>query len=409
MKYHYQGRNKEGQLIRGVGEGSSEEELASKLLRTGITPLSIALILKKANPLQKVKDYLESREPSTEDLVFFSQQMYSLTKAGVPLVKAIAVVAESSKNAELKIALREVVESLQSGHALAISMTKHPKVFTELMRALIQVGENSGGLETVFQQMAVYFEREAITRRRIKEVLRYPTTVLVVVIIAMMVVNVLVLPVFDKFFSEYNAKLPLVTQILMSTSKFILNYWILILLSIISSGYLLFGYFKTPLGRYQGDQLKLNLPLIGSILNRTILARFARSFALCMRAGVSHLHAIKLVANTLENKVLEGKILGMCSHIEHGESLIASATVSEIFTPLVLQMLSVGEETGEVDRLLDEVADYYEQEVDYEIKRLGDAMEPFLLLLIGFIVLVLALGVYLPMWDISSALFGKNT
>jgi len=406
-KFQYSARDKTGNLVKGETEANSENEVALRLIRSGINPLSITPIIEKTLPFKKIMVRFRSSYPSLEDLVFFSRQMYSLTRAGVPLVRAIKVVEDSSKNEKLREALADTLVSMKAGRALASSMANHPKVFTELMTALVKVGENSGNLDKVFQQMASYFERESGTRKRISEVMRYPATVLVVIFIAFIVVNVLVLPVFANFFKEYGAKLPFATQILMGTSSFILQYWGILLA--VSGAVIFFTikYFKTKTGGYLLDRFKFKIPLIGNILKRSILARFSRCFALCSHSGVPPLQSITLVANALDNDFAEEKIIGMRTYIEHGETLVTAATLSGIFTPLVLQMLAVGEETGDIDRLLNEIADYYEQEVDYEIKRLGDAMEPILLILIGCVVLVLALGVYLPMWDISSVMFSK--
>lgn len=406
-RYEYIGRNKQGKAIKGIVDGANESTVALELIRGEITPTSITIYVEKQKSISKWMMLLQSEAPSVEDLTFFSRQMHSMLKAGVPIVRSVHIVLESAKNYRLKMALVDVLAALEGGKSLSFAMRHHPNIFPTLMIALVNVGENTGSLDQVFNQVAVHLQRESATKKQIKTAVRYPIAVLIVISLAIVVINIFVIPAFSNFFKQFKAALPLPTRILIGVSNFFVHQWPLLLCVIIAIIVGWITYLKTPLGRKNWDRLKLRLPLIGDVLKRALMARFARSFALSVRTGVPLLESIAMIARTTDNLYVAEQIMTMRTYIEHGESLTISATKSGMFMPLVLQMLSIGEETGEVDRLLDEVADYYEQEVDYDVKRLGDSIEPILIVFIAGMVLILALGIFLPMWDIWKVGAGK--
>jgi MSHA biogenesis protein MshG len=406
-RYEYQARNKEGKKISGIIDGQNESAIAAELIRNGTVPIAIYLHVPSEKSKGTIDVLFRLESPGVEDLSFLCRQLYSLFKAGVPIVRAVQVVTESAKNFKLKRALSDILVLLEEGQALSVGMRHHPDIFPTLMVALVNVGENTGSLDAVFKQISVHFEREARTKKQIANAIRYPMVVLSVISVAIGVINLLVVPAFAKFFHQFHSELPLPTRLLIACSDFFVNDWYFLLGGIIV---LILGFrflINTKKGRYMWDKNKLSFPIIGDIINRALLARFSRSFALCTRTGVPLLESVQMIAKTTDNVYVSEKIISMRTYIEHGESLTNAATKSEMFTLLVLQMLSIGEETGDIDKLLDEVADYYEQEVDYEVERLGDAIEPILICIIAGLVLVLALGVFLPMWDLWQVALGK--
>lgn len=406
-RFQYVGRNKAGKEMAGIVEGVNESTVAIELIRAGTTPISIEPYVVKESTFSNLALFLNLDAPSTQDLSFLTRQMHSLVKAGVPIVRAVRIVQESCKNLKLKVALADIIATLESGQSLGSGLRKYPHIFPTLMTALVNVGENTGSLEDVFKQLSVHFERDIRTRNQIKAAIRYPIIVVSVVSIAVVIINIFVIPAFAKFFGQFHAALPLPTQIIIGVSNFFVNYWGYMLLILLGTIFGIHAYIRTTKGQRQWDIFKLKIPLVGEILKRAMLARFARSFALSMRTGVPLLESIAMIAHSTDNVYVSQQIMTMRTYIEHGESLVVAGSKSEMFTPLILQMLGIGEETGEIDRLLDEVADYYEQEVDYDVKKLGDAIEPILIILIGGMVLVLALGVFLPMWDIWKVAAGK--
>lgn len=347
--FEYKGKNKKGEIIEGVMIASNKDSALSKLKTKRLSDISIELSHKKGNSVEQFFYNLQRKKPSLEDLIMFSRQMYSLIRSGVPIIRAITVVGESIHNDELKLALKDITFSLESGQALGQAMSHYKDIFPTLMIALVNVGENTGSLDEVFHQIAIHLEREGETKKRIKTATRYPMVVFIAIFIAVGVINVVVVPAFSSFFNKFDAELPLPTQILITTSYITVNYWYLILLGIAGVVVSWLSYLKTTKGRLMWDKHKLQLPLIGGILQRSLLARFARAFALSVRTGVPLLEGIQMIAKTADNAHVGQNISLMRESIERGDSLSRSAKETKMFTPLVLQMLAIGEETGEID------------------------------------------------------------
>ena len=271
---------------------------------------------------------------------------------------------------------------------------------------IVHVGENTGKLDESFLQLSEYLEREQETRKQLKAATRYPMFVIIALVIALVIMNLKVIPIFSSMFEKFNAELPPMTLFLLAMSDFFINYWPHMLVALAGSIVLGRRYLATEAGRYRWDKAMVKLPIVGSIIERTLLGRFARSFSMMTRSGVPLTSALNLVADAVANSYMSDKIVGMRRNIEKGESLSRVAASSTLFTPLVLQMINVGEETGRVDELLSEVAEYYEREVDYDLKSLTSKIEPILIAIVAGMVLVLALGIFTPMWDMMGAYQG---
>ena len=404
--FHYQGRNPRGDLVEGNVEASSADVVAGQLFNSGVTPIDIIPARAQQDVLALLRTQLANRRPNLSDLILFSHQMHTLTKAGVPITQALSGLAESTRNPVMGRALQDVTHNLESGRDLSSSLARHPQIFPSLVISLVQVGENTGRLDEVFLQISKYLELEKDTRDRIKAALRYPIIVLTAIAVAITIINMFVIPNFAKIFKSFHVDLPLATRILIGISNFFVTFWPYLLVGL---ALLIVGaraYVKTEQGRYRWDKFKLRIPLIGNIIRRSILARYARSFAMTSRTGVPLVQGLTIVAKAIDNDYIAERILSMRNGIERGESLTRTATLSGMFTPLVLQMISVGEDTGAVDTLLLEVAEFYEREVDYDIKSLSAAIEPILMVAIGIMVLILALGIFLPMWELARAARG---
>jgi len=406
--YRFTGRDAQGGKIIGSRESGSADSLASELLAERITPLTIEEQAQASDSdvFAQLKESLRRKHVDLEELIIFCRQMYSLSKAGVPIIRAIGGLAESSRNLYLREVLQAVRSDLEGGQGMAVALNAHPKVFNTLFVSMISVGENTGQLDQAFRQLSVYLELERETRKRIKQATRYPLFVLSAMAVALVVINLFVIPAFSKVFAQFKADLPWATQILIGTSQFFQDFWWLLALLFGGS---LFGFFKwieTDAGALKWDQIKLRLPIVGGIFERIALARFTRTFAMMYRAGVPLLQTLSINSASVGNRYIGQAILAMREGIERGEALTRTASASGLFTPLVLQMMAVGEETGALDDLFVEVADFYEQEVDYDLKQLADAIEPILIVAMGIMVLVLALGVFLPMWELASAAKG---
>lgn len=406
-RYHYRARNSSGQAVEGHLEAPSTTVVAEQLLDSELTPVQINLAAITVDWRQTLpKGWTWQQRVKTEDLVLFCRQMHALTKAGVPILRALRGLMETSRNPSLSQALGVVIEDLEGGRDLSFGLSQHPRVFPQLLCSMAQVGENTGSLADAFLQTARYLEFEKETANQVKSALRYPTFVLAAITVAMALISLFVIPTFEKVFRGFKAELPWATKILIWISHFTVTFWPLILLILVVGFLLLRRYLRTDAGRYQWGRLQLRLPLVGEIILRATMARFSRALAMSYSAGVQLVQALNLTARAVNNNYVGEKIDQMANGIQRGETLSRTAANAQLFTPLVVQMLTVGEETGAVDTMLLDVAEYYEREVEYDMKNLTSAIEPILVVAIGGMVLVLALGVFLPMWNMAAVARG---
>ncbi|MFT4925794.1 MAG: MSHA biogenesis protein MshG [Phenylobacterium sp.] len=401
--YDYKARDPQGALLEGQLEAPNEAGVADMLMRRKSIPVEIKLAKAKAGEKFDLQA-LFAAKVSIDDLLIFSRQMYALTRAGIPMIRALMGLAENTHSLVLKKALFDVASQLERGRTLSAALNSHPNVFNKLLASIIHVGENTGKLDEAFIQITDYFEKEQETRKQIKQATRYPVMVMGAITIAMFVLNIKVIPVFAGMFEKLGADLPWTTKALLASSNFFVDYWVHLVVAMAGGVFMLKRYLKTKKGLYQWDRYQLKMPMIGNILERALLGRFARSFSMMLRSGVPLTSALTLVADAVDNSYMADKVLGMRQTIERGESLLRSSTRSEMFTPLVLQMIAVGEETGQVEDLLNEVANYYEREVDFDLKNLTAKIEPILIAVVAGMVLILALGIFTPMWDMMGAM-----
>ena len=407
--YRFKGRDRRGRNVNGEVRAENAAAVAAQLISTGVTPIKIeAGVATKSQLPAFLRQDIFQRKPSTSDLMLFARQMYSLTKSGVPLVRALRGLAESSRNPTMVRVLEDVVEGLNSGRDLASSFARHPVVFNALFVNVVRVGENSGKLEEAFLRLYHYLAFDANTRAKIASAMRYPLIVIVAVGVAVGVIMTMVVPQFARAFKSFGADLPLPTQIIIGVSNFMVNYWYLVVAAIAAVVFGIRTALATPAGRRFADGMKLRLPVLGSIVLRATLSRFARSFAIIVRSGVPLMDGLVLVGRAVQNEVIADKVRALRDSVERGESLSRAAAASGMFTPLVLQMLSVGEETGRVDEMMEEVADFYDREVGADVDNLAALLEPLLIITVGGVVLLLALGVFLPMWDLAGAALSKR-
>ncbi|TKB01970.1 type II secretion system F family protein [Alteromonas portus] len=408
-QFTYAGKSTQGGPQKGVIEAASAQAAAQALLSKNIIPISIQETKKasgeKANDGFAIGSLFEPKV-GLDEMIIFSRQMYSLLKAGIPIIRAIRGLSENASHKRFQEILKDIADQLEQGRSLSSAMTKYEKIFTRLTISVVVVGENTGKLDDVFLQLALYFEREQETRKRIKSALRYPTFVLIALAIAMFILNLFVVPVFTQMFERFDTELPIMTRVLIGTSNFFVNYWWLILIVLIGIIFLAKQYVNSTNGRLKWDKFKLKLPVVGSIIERSLLSRYSRSFSMILRAGVPLTAGLSLTADAVDNAHMQMRIKEMRQGIEKGESLLRVSKNSELFSTLVLQMIAVGEETGRLEPLLEESADYYEREVDFDLKSLTAKIEPILIGFVAVMVLILALGIFTPMWNMMSAVKG---
>jgi len=404
--FQYKGRNQRGEAVSGQIEAGSADAVATQLFNNGIIPVDITVTSASADVLAGMRGMFGEPKVQLTDLILFSRQMYTLLKAGVPIMQALRGLEGSTHNPTLVRVIGEIHESLDAGLDLTSALRRHTDVFSSLYISMVQVGETTGALQESFLQMSSYLELEKETRERVKSATRYPMFVVISIAVAIFVINLFVIPAFSKVYASFGAELPWATKMLIATSNFTVAYWYVILIVLGLAILCLRVYVKTTEGRYRWHKLKLRLPAVGGIIYRASLGRFARALALTIKAGVPLVQGLTVVSRAVDNDYVGGQVAQMRDGVERGETITRTAAATGMFPPLVLQMLAVGEETGAVDELMGEVAGYYEREVDYDLKNLSDAIQPILIIFIGILVFILALGVFLPMWDLPQAVKG---
>jgi MSHA biogenesis protein MshG len=402
--FTYSARDSQGSQTQGVIDATDSAAAADMLIGRGLIPLEIREAARAESVFAQFGQ--TRRKISDEDIMFFSRQMYTLMKAGVPILQALSGLRDSATHPAFADMLARLRESLDSGRELSIAL-KDTGAFSNFYISMIRIGEMTGRLDLIFLRLFEHLNFEKNMRAKIKAALRYPSFVLIAMAGALVIINLFVIPAFAGVFKSFKAELPLMTRVLIGFSDFTVNYWLPLLGLIVAIVFGLRAWVGTRDGRMIWDKYKLRLPIVGSTIRKAALARFARSFSLSLRSGLPVIQAFGVVAEVVDNAYIAEKITGMRSGVERGDSLLRTAAATRIFTPVVLQMIAVGEESGSVDDLLLEIAEMYEREVDYEVDNLSARIEPILIACLAVLVLILALGVFLPIWDLGRAMLHK--
>jgi MSHA biogenesis protein MshG len=394
-RFIYRARGAYGQ-VEGVQEAANASQVADILRTKDLIPVSI-------RPENSATAALAGNLGVNGSNVNGQMAIHTLLKAGVPILRALSGLQETTTNLAMKKVIYEIRRSLEGGVDLGASFALHPKVFDTFYVAMVRVGETSGQMDHIFMRLYKHMEFEQFMRKQVKSALRYPSFVIMAMIVAIGVINVMVIPAFETVFKSLGSELPLPTRILMATSHFTIDYGMYLAGALVVAVFIFRQWIETPLGKLAWDAWLVRMPLVGPIVTQASLSRFARAFSLSLRSGVPLEKALSSVALTADNTFLAGRIEGMRESITRGDSLTRSAVTAGVFTPMVLQMLAIGEETGTLDELLEEIGELYGNEVEYSIKTLSQQIEPILVIFLGGVVLLLALGVFLPMWDMGHA------
>lgn len=405
--FEFQARDASGQLVRGAEEAASADAMAKLLLERRLIPVRIRERRESEDVLQQLRSRF-SGKVRTDDLLLFTRQMQAISRSGMPLARGMRALRDSTASELVRTALSDIIQTLETGRPLAEAMQAHPRIFSPLYCSIVSIGEQSGQLDEAFGRLRSYLAFERDTTQQIKKALRYPSFVFAAIVIAVGVLMTLVVPTFASVFARFDAELPWATRALIGTSDFFVQQWPVLLALLGLAVVVVRLYLASPEGRCAWDRRKLGLPVVGSILHRAAVARFCRGFHATYAAGVPIVQGLRLIEGALDNAWMSQSVLEMRKAVEHGESLHAAAQASGMFTPLALQMFALGEETGELEPMMVEVAEFYEGEVAYEVENIGSAIEPILTLLIGVLVLILALAVFLPMWDLFGAATGRR-
>lgn len=402
-QFAYYGRDQKNQPVRGQLEAATTANVVDMLAQTGITPVSIEPVVEVKDAGEVLGGWMGKQKVTLVDLMMFTRQMYTLTRAGVPIMRALSGLEQSTQQPGLKKLFHELVQSLDSGLELSQALARRDDVFDSFYVSMVRVGETAGRLEEVFDGLYNHLEFQRYMREQVKSAVRYPSFVVAAMIGAIAIINIVVIPAFAKVFANLGAELPLMTRILLGTSQFTLTWWP----AILAGAAMAFVGFRmwvgTELGRLAWDRTKLRMPIFGELIRKGVLSQATKSMALVFRSGVPVVQGLTLTAALVENRHVGQALANMRSQVERGESLLAACQRAGIFTPLVLQMVMVGEESGTLGEMLDEIGSMYQRDMEHGLKSLSQQIEPILIVTLGAMVLVLALGVFLPMWDLGKA------
>ncbi len=395
--YIYKGRTQSGEVINGVLEAQSPEAAAEQLFSKGYTPIRIESA-NAAGPAIGIGGMFFNRVKQ-EDLIVFSRQLATLIAAGISFIRSLDTLSQQTRSRKLQGVIEDVRKDVERGSSFSAALAKFPKVFPQLYVSMIKVGEEGGVLDDILERLAELLEHEAVTRARMKAATRYPLIVIIGITIAFFVLTTFVVPKFAALYQSAKVELPLPTRILIFINKAIRGYWPLLAGAVIGAVFAARSYVKTPSGRWNWDKIKLRIPIIGPVVEKTVMSRFARIFSTLYRSGIPMLHTLDIVSGTLGNVIIARAVEVIKESVREGKGLAPPMTSTMVFPPMVTQMVAVGEETGALDDMLTKVSDYYDLEVEYAIKNLSTTLEPVLLLFLAVIILFLALGIFLPIWD----------
>jgi MSHA biogenesis protein MshG len=401
--YQYKARDKFGKLVSGLMSADSPDAASAKLRDTGYTPVSI----QPAKEALALKGFFSNfRRVSFAEVNIFTRQFYVLQKAGLPILLSLSALREQAANRRLQEIINQLQRDIEKGLSLSQALEKHPRVFNRLYVSMIKSAEASGRLDEILERLAILGEHEELVRLRVKSATRYPLMVVIAIIIGFISLATLVIPRFALLYSQFKVELPLPTKILIWTNIALVGYWWLILVLGFGASVLLRRLINTAAGRLWWDSLKLKLPVFGGLLQKIILSRFSRTTAILLRSGVPILQILELSASGCGNLIIARTIEHIRQSVNEGKGLWEPMKLSGRFPAVVVQMVAVGEETGKLDELLLHVSDYYDSQIDYTVSNLVSLIEPLLILVLGCAVLFMALGIFLPMWNLTQLFKG---
>jgi type IV pilus assembly protein PilC len=394
--YTYKARTREGNLVSGTLVADSEVLVLNRLREMGYTPLEAG----KEKAGLKMEINLRPGRVKLKQLAVFSRQFATMVNSGLPILRSLAILEQQTESSELRKILVEVRTGVEQGASLSQAMEKHPGAFNDLYIAMVKSGETGGMLDHVLLSLADQIETEVELRGRIKSAMTYPVVVVILVTLIMSAMLLFVVPQFETIYASLGGKLPLPTRVLLGVSKAIRSFWYILIGGTVLFAFLFRRFKKTESGRARVDALKLKVPVFGSLFHKTALSRFSSTLGMLLRSGVPILQALDIVVDTVNNKVIGKAVNDVQASVREGESMAKPLGRHEVFPPMVVQMLAVGEETGQVDTMLEKVAQFYDAEVKATVEALTSLIEPLLIAIVGGAVGAAVVALYMPMFNI---------
>ncbi len=394
--FTYTARALNGDLRTATIDAPNRDEVVAQLKRQRLNVVKIdeAATAKKKKGSGKI---------TMRDIVIFTRQFSTMINAGLPLVQALDILSKQSENKALKDVTNAVVFDVESGHTVADALRKHPKAFGELYVNMVAAGEAGGILDTILMRLATFMEKNDALIRKVKGAMIYPGVIMSVAAIAIVVLLIFVIPVFEKMFASVGMALPLPTRVVLGMSRFLKSYWWIVLAATAGGVTMLKRYYATSNGKLQIDKLMLKMPVLGDVLRKSAVSRFTRTLGTLIGSGVSILEGLEITAKTAGNRVISDAIMESRASIAGGETIAAPLQKSAVFPPMVISMIAVGEQTGGLDEMLSKIADFYDEEVDAAVSGLLSLMEPVMIVFLGVVVGGMVVAMYLPIFDMINA------
>ncbi len=406
--YTYKARDRSGRLVEAVMEAPSQRDVAANLREKGLIPTEITLPKTGLQGDVKLPAWLDfGSKPNLRDITLFSRQFATVINAGLPVVQSLAILQRQAEKTGLKDALKKIREDVETGLPLSDALAKFPKIFNRLYVYLVRAGEASGNLDGILERVAAYQEKQAALRGKIKSALTYPVVVLVIALGVTYFLLTGIVPQFAGILTQLGGELPLITRILMGISDFLLTKWWLLILLIGGTIFGLGAFYRTKRGKHVIDGLLLKMPVMGSLIQKSAIASFSNTFGLLLKSGVNIIEAIEITKGTAGNVIVEDVLEDAKHAVQRGEQISATLMGKpNVFPPLVSSMIAIGEETGNVDAMMEKIAGFYEREVDEAVEGLTAALEPMMIVFLGGIVGFIVAGMFLPMFAIIGQLSG---
>jgi len=393
--YTYTARAVNGELKTATIDAPSREEVVAQLRRQR---MSVVKVDEEAAKKSKTKGSIKMR-----DIVIFTRQFSTMINAGLPLVQALDILAKQTENKTLSEVTRAVVFDVESGHTVADALAKHPNAFSDLYVNMVAAGEAGGILDTILMRLATFMEQNDALVRKVKGAMIYPGVIMSVAVIAICVLLIFVIPVFETMFGSVGLALPLPTRIVIGLSRFLKGYWYLLGGGIAGTVVMVKRYYATPNGKLLIDKALLKVPVLGDVLRKSAVSRFTRTLGTLISSGVSILDGLEITAKTAGNRVIQDAIMASRASIAGGDTIAAPLQKSAVFPPMVISMIAVGEQTGGLDEMLSKIADFYDEEVDAAVSGLLSLLEPIMIVFLGVVVGGMVVAMYLPIFDMMNA------
>ncbi len=392
--FTYTARTAAGELRTATVEAATAQDVVAQLRRQRMTVVKVD---ENAKP-KKIKGGIKMR-----DIVIFTRQFSTMINAGLPLVQALDILAKQTENKVLATTTRDIVFDVESGHTVADALGKHPKAFSELYVNMVAAGEAGGILDTILMRLATFMEKNDALVRKVKGAMIYPAVIMSVAVIAISVLLIFVIPVFENMFSGVGMALPFPTRVVIGASDFLRGYWWAVVGSVGLGVWLFRRYYATSGGKLNIDRMLLRFPVLGDVLRKSAVSRFTRTLGTLISSGVSILDGLEITAKTAGNRVIQDAIMQSRASIAGGDTIAAPLQKSAVFPPMVISMIAVGEQTGGLDEMLSKIADFYDEEVDAAVSGLLSLLEPIMIVFLGVIVGGMVVAMYLPIFDMINA------